>query len=122
MNRKTDINIKNFVGSAQQECKLGKHIWSVARLFELSRELEPFEIPLIHMNIYHNFGVINLREMVGHFKSITDADLNYPIILDEDGEIMDGRHRLMKALMEGKETIKAVRFSENPKPCRIIDK
>jgi hypothetical protein len=54
-----------------------------------------------------------------HMKAVQAADLNFPIILDEDGEIMDGRHRIMKAFLEGKETIKAVRFDTNPDPCRI---
>jgi len=32
-----------------------------------------------------------------------------------------GRHRLMKAMMLGHEKIKAVRFDENPSPCRVSD-
>jgi len=32
---------------------------------------------------------------------------------------MDGRHRLMKAMLLGHETIKAVRFDENPSPCDV---
>lgn len=57
--------------------------------------------------------------MLEHFKSVKQADLRYPIILDEDGEILDGRHRLMRAILDGYETIKAVRFIENPRPCRV---
>jgi hypothetical protein len=45
--------------------------------------------------------------------------LSHPIILDEDGVIMDGRHRVMKALLTEQKTIKVVRFDENPDPCRI---
>jgi hypothetical protein len=56
--------------------------------------------------------------MVMHIKAVENADLKCPIILDEDGEIMDGRHRIMKALWKGKKTIKAVRFDVNPSPCR----
>jgi len=44
-----------------------------------------------------------------------------PIILDEDGELMDGRHRIMKALLIGLETVKAVRFDQNPPPCRVME-
>lgn len=47
--------------------------------------------------------------------------LEKPIILDEDGGLMDGRHRLMKAMLIGAETIKAVRFDENPEPCQVKD-
>jgi ParB-like chromosome segregation protein Spo0J len=57
--------------------------------------------------------------MVMHMHAVKNADLKYPIILDEDGEIMDGRHRIMKALYLGVESIKAVRFDANPSPCEI---
>lgn len=77
------------------------------------------EIPLNHMNVYHSYEKLTLREMVMHIKAVNAADLETPIILDEDGELMDGRHRLMKAMLLGKETIKAVRFDENPYPCKI---
>ena len=49
------------------------------------------------------------------------ADLSRPIILDEDGELMDGRHRLMKAMLLGEESVLAVRFDENPSPCRVSE-
>ncbi|GAG07020.1 unnamed protein product, partial [marine sediment metagenome] len=45
---------------------------------------------------------------------VNDADLSCPIILDDEGYVMDGRHRVMKALLLKKETIKAVRFEKNP--------
>ena len=78
------------------------------------------EIPLDHMNVFHVYESMQLRELVGHMKAVLDADMDRPIILDEDGEIMDGRHRLMRALLEGRATIKAVRFPENPAPC-VVD-
>ena len=45
-----------------------------------------------------------------------DADMSYPIIMDDEGFIMDGWHRVAKALLEGRETIKAVRFENTPAP------
>lgn len=100
---------------------LGKHKWSVPRLFELSKNLPVMEIPLNHLNVYNTYEKLTLREMVMHIRAVQNADLSFPIILDEDGEIMDGRHRIMKAILEGKETIKAVRFEENPPPCVITE-
>lgn len=97
----------------------GKHKWCVARLFELSKNLPVMEIPLNHLNIYASYEKLTLREMVMHMKAVQDSDLSCPIILDEDGELLDGRHRIMKALLEGHETIKAVRFDENPPPCHV---
>jgi hypothetical protein len=78
------------------------------------------EIPIDHLNVWQKYNV-TLREMVMHFKVINSADLSYPIILDEDGDIMDGRHRIMKTLLEERPTIKAVKFDENPSPCKILE-
>jgi hypothetical protein len=90
-------------------------------LFELSRDLPVMVIPLDHLNVYHNYEKLTLREMVMHIKAVNNADLSKPIILDEDGEIMDGRHRIMKAMLTGEETVKAVRFDENPSPCKVAE-
>jgi disulfide oxidoreductase YuzD len=79
------------------------------------------EIPLMHLNMTDYYKSLNLREMCTHIEAILEADLSYPIILDEDGEILDGRHRVMKALIDREKTIKAVRFLENPSPCRVDD-
>lgn len=100
---------------------LGNHHWSVARLFELVKELPILEIPLDHLNVYYKYEGLTLRDMVMHMKAVSEADLSFPIILDEDGELMDGRHRIMKAILTNTKTIKAVRFEENPSPCRIDD-
>jgi hypothetical protein len=102
-------------------CNLGKHSWSVARLFELSKELPVMEIPINHLNIYYIYDKLTLREMVMHFKTVNASDLSFPIILDEDGELLDGRHRIMKALLNGEKKIKAVRFDKNPSPCKVSD-
>ena len=99
--------------------ELGRHSWSVARLHQLAKELPVMEIPLDHLNVNYKYSSLHLREFVMHMKAVLEADLSYPIILDEDGELLDGRHRLMKAMFENHKTIKAVRFDENPPPCRI---
>ena len=78
------------------------------------------DIPLAHLNTYFQSPSMTLREMAGHMRAAMDADMDCPIILDEDGEIMDGRHRIMRAIFEERETIKAVRFETNPSPCEII--
>jgi hypothetical protein len=79
------------------------------------------EIPLEHMNVYYLYKDLTLRDMVTHMQAVNNADLSYPIILDEDGEVMDGRHRIMKALLNNEKTIKAVRFDKNPEPCQVVE-
>ena len=115
------MNIPSWHSPNDQMCTLGKHTWSVPRLFELARDLQVMTVPLNHLSLYYTYDCLTLRDMVMHINAINNADLNKPIILDEDGELMDGRHRLMKAMLLGNETILAVRFNENPSPCRIKD-
>ena len=90
-------------------------------MFELSKNLPVVDIPIDYLNINCVYEKLNIREIVMHIKAVNDADLSKPVILDEDGELMDGRHRIMKAILLGNQTIKAVRFQENPSPCRIDD-
>jgi hypothetical protein len=113
------MKIKDWISPSEQMSSIGNHSWSVPRLFELARELPVMDIPLDHLDLWHSYKDLTLREMVMHMKAVNDADLGRPIILDEDGQIMDGRHRLMKAMLTGAATIKAVRFDENPSPCRV---
>lgn len=116
------MKIPEWYPHKDQMCQLGKHHWSVARLVELSRGFPVMVVPLDHLNVYDKFENLSLRGMAMHIKAVEEADLSYPIILDEDGEIMDGRHRIVKALVNGDRTIKAVRFDENPSPCRSDNK
>lgn len=115
------MKIKEWHSPNDQMCSLGRHSWSVPRLFEMARDLPVMEIPLNHLCLNYKYEELRLRDMVMHMQAVNDADLSKPIILDEDGELMDGRHRLMKAMLIGAETIKAVRFEENPPPCRVSE-
>ena len=74
------MNIKPFIHSNKQMSRLGCHEWNVARLFTLAKDLPVMTIPLDHLNINYQYGNVTLRELVGHMKSVNDADLKYPII------------------------------------------
>ncbi len=59
---------------------------------------------------------LTCRAIVEHMRLIEETDLSFPIILSSDGRVMDGMHRVAKAMLEGQETIEAVKFSQDPKP------
>lgn len=115
------MKVKAWHSPNDQMCNLGRAHWSVPRLFELARDLPVMDVPLDHVHLFYTYEKLTLREMVMHMKAVQDADLSKPIILDEDGEVMDGRHRLMKAMLLGVPSIKAVRFDENPSPDKVTD-
>lgn len=112
------MKIKKWLSPNEQMCWLGDDGWSVARLFELSRSLPVIEIPIDYLCLLSTYEKLTLRDLVMHIQAVNDADLSKPIILSEDGAIMDGRHRIMKALLLNFDKIKAVRFEENPEPCK----
>ena len=116
------IPIPEFISFEEQVFISGNKEWSVIRLVELSKDLPVMEIPLVHLSVGYNYNGLFLRDMVMHIKAVLNADLSYPIILDEDGDLMDGRHRVMKAILNKQETIKAVRFDFNPIQCRITER
>ena len=45
---------------------------------------------------------------------VLNVDTTYPIILNPDGVIVDGYHRLVKAYLDGDTTIKAIRLPKMP--------
>ena len=93
--------------------------WSVLTLIEASKDLEPFDLPLAGIDLGVNVWSEDTETVFGfakHVKRVQEADLKYPIILSDRGFIADGWHRVVKAIMLGRKTIKAVRLTEMPAP------
>lgn len=80
--------------------------WDVRRLVRLSSGLPVRAVPLsqiAELDSEHWYGHGNIRptvrSIVEHCQLMQAADLAYPIILDSAGRVMDGMHRVSKALM-----------------------
>jgi hypothetical protein len=109
----------------------GLDAWDVDRLVELSRELPVKEVELAAIeeidSVYwfDEFERPTVRRVVDHVRLIEEVDLSYPIILGFDGRVMDGMHRVAKALLLGRTTISAVQFEDRVEPdyrnCRPDD-
>jgi len=100
-------------------------IWRCERLWELAAELEPFELALdeiagLDQNCWFDEPP-TLREVAQHAARIESADLDYPIILNADGSLMDGGHRVCRALLLGQDRIRAVRFERMPPPDQVVE-
>lgn len=65
-------------------------------------------------------GVPTCRAVLDHARQIEAADLAYPILLCAEGRVMDGMHRVMKALALGHATIAARRLTVTP-PADFVD-
>jgi len=110
----------------------GLDAWDVDRLIRLSADLPVEDIPLDTIDeldtAYWSAPGAELptvRELVAHMRLIQDVGPSYPVILGSDGRVMDGMHRIARAILEDRTTIRAVRFSTDPEPdvrnCRPED-
>ena len=105
--------------STNRYCR-GKNTWNVSTLIDYVKDnkLKPFEIPLAVIPLWDlNFDVYNMDDFIFQVNRTLNANYTkYPIILDDFGQVADGWHRICKAILDGKKTIKAYRITEMPKP------
>ena len=104
-----------------------KLTWNIEKLWKRSSSLQVFEYIVSEFDGLDEdflFGSKNkptVRSVLEHCEKIKSADFSYPIIISESGVIMDGLHRICRAILDGKETLPAVRFEKNPAPDHIED-
>jgi len=101
----------------------GFDAWDVSRLISLSRGLPVHAVPVDSVRevdtVYWFQGSTvapTVRAVVEHARLMLDADLSFPVILGPDGRVMDGMHRIARAMLEGRPEISAVRFPVLPDP------
>jgi hypothetical protein len=109
-----------------RQTELGHCAWDVRKLVERTRDLPREWVPLSEIReldepYWANDGAraLSCRDVVGHTKLILDCELKYPILLSRDGRVMDGMHRVCRALLEGLSEIEAVRLVDDPEPDYI---
>ena len=101
----------------------GLDAWDVDRLIRLTAGLEVREVQLDAMRDLDtdywfdgSMEIATVRKVVEHMRLVQEVDPSHPIILGVDGRVMDGMHRVARALLEGRSSIAAVRFEVEPEP------
>ena len=98
--------------------------WDVDRLIRLSSRLPRRSVPLARIGELDEVWCGDdepptWRAMLDHIRLIDEADPSFPIILAANGRVMDGMHRVAKAVREGRREIEAVQFTEDPAPDHV---
>jgi hypothetical protein len=101
----------------------GFDAWDVDRLIALSQGLPTERVAVDAIGevdtVYWFDGgdeLPTVRKVVEHARLIGEVDVSFPIILGPDGRVMDGMHRIARALLEGRPDIDAVRLRMLPEP------
>lgn len=97
--------------------------WDVDGLIERTAGLAPISVPLTEIReldtpfwFSSEGDVPTCRRVAEHARLIQETSLAYPIILDPEGRVMDGMHRVCKALIEGRASVQAFRLPVLPEP------
>ena len=97
------------------------YIWDVHSLVALSEKLNVKEILITdiqELNEAYWFPETHptTQQIIEHMQLVNAVDLSYPIILCAEGRVMDGMHRIAKAILGHQTHILAVQFEHTPKP------
>jgi hypothetical protein len=112
----------NSMPFGESEFRRGNEVWKAQTLYDYAKakECPVLDMPLWCIDLTDApFECSQLHSFIFQMKRVNDCSLDYPIILDDCGQIADGYHRLCRAILEGRETIKAIRLNEMPSPDRV---
>ena len=104
----------------------GRGYWRTPRLWALAADLPVTKVAIADIAEFEVDGWFqgrhtpSVRAVAEHARRIVNAELAYPVILNAEGQLMDGAHRLARAWMEGRTEIDAVRFPVTPEPDWIV--
>ena len=97
------------------------YAWDVHHLIRLSKQIPPSlvrldEIPELDQNWWYEDQTISPtpKAIAAHMALVQKADLSFPILLCADGRLMDGMHRLVKAVLEQRDVVSAIKFPVTP--------
>jgi len=74
------------------------------RWFYTTKKVE-IDLSVIDLASYW-FDCDDLFEFMTHYKIVENADLKYPVIINKKWVIIDGRHRLCKAILKWNKKLK----------------
>lgn len=100
----------------------GFNAWDVDRLIGLVASQPVERLPLdqiseLDTDYWFGHGTVpTVRSIAEHFRLMTEVDLQFPIVVDPWGGVMDGMHRVARALAEGEDHVAAKRLAVMPNP------
>jgi len=92
-----------------------KTLWEFSKRFEIQDlAVEGFFDELNKDRWFNNSHTPTVINIARHLTRVLNADLRFPIIVYKNKIILDGTHRLVKAILIGETTIHAIVLLELP--------
>ena len=112
-------------GASGHWVALGERAWHIESVWHAARSVPVEEVPIdtireIDEDCWFNGRLVTVRAVVDHARRIDEADLALPIILASDGQVLDGMHRVAKAVLLGHATVLARRLRVDPDPDWLL--
>ena len=116
------MNVRDFLAEdktdfSKETCSIDNEWWYVKNLVEACKGLEVFDADIASMDLgVIPWGSVTILRFIQHVLDMQSVDMQYPVIMSPSGWIMNGWHRVSRAALEGKKTVKAVRLLKLPEP------
>ena len=82
--------------------KAGK-FWKASTLWDAVKNKTPQRVENRYILQECSWNIGTLRDFAEEMRIVQGVNLDYPIILDINGHILDGAHKVVKAYLEGKD-------------------
>lgn len=109
-----------FEDSAYQ---FGRKVWKATSLYEAAakQQCRLFRMDLRCFDAtWQRFASMRVVDFAYHLRRALLADLTKPILLSPNGSVLDGAHRICRALASGVETLPAMRLKVMPDADEVL--
>ena len=96
-----------------------KYTWDVYKLWEISKKISIKKVnpKALEENLNCDMWGFSKGDFTGHtflahMKRIEDADFSHPLLVTEEGKILDGCHRLCKAIYNKHKSVNIIVLPE----------
>jgi hypothetical protein len=114
-------------GPAGHWVSLGERAWQIETIWEAATGLPVEQVAVDAISeidedcwFQGGGGAPTVRAVAQHARSIMKADPALPVILASDGQVLDGMHRIARALLDGRLTVPAQRLPVDPEPDWLV--
>lgn len=112
-------------GAADHWVSLGVRAWRIETVWRAAQSVPVVEVRVaaireVDEDCWFNDAIPTVRAVVDHARRIVEADLTRPVVLASDGQVLDGMHRIAKAVLNGHDTVLAQRLPRDPDPDWLL--